>query len=770
MTQLERQRKYEYPARFTPKGLVDALDATDAFPGACVNLQNLIFDQSNPELVIAKPGTTTIVDFTAGVNYLSLDGAGFDYANTPNAAANRITGDLEIIAYIAADNYAPAGATDIISKRGNLIDIAYAFSIVGGNLNLTWSTTGSFINGQSRTSTATIPAAAGQAIWVRVTLDVNDGSGNNVVTFYTSQNPYGTALANIAWTMLGSAITTAGTTSIFGSVADLEAGARTAGGAALFAGKIFKAYLYNGLVANSGTLAASMVANDTTVGSPSWVSALTGETWTNQGTATIAGTAFVGAGVISVQTTIGNVTYGMISTTRNAGKDEPFAYDNSTGAFLNITGVTNANSPTTQATSGPWTPPTMASVGVYLIVTHPGFATGANKFGYFDLTNPAAPVWNAGDTATNALPSVPIWVANFNNRAYFGCTNTTPYTDVISLTRTSATQALTIGDTASTTAGCGLPVQTTSSGIVQALIVFKNFQVWQITGDPANTPANLALNYISLNVGCQSPRSIVSTPAGIYFVSISGLMMVNQFGALIFVLNSAKDDNPDIQAPMNNAVVPSRIAGGYSSTVYRVCMETIINGADVTNDYWFDEHRRRFNGPHTFTYDCVSQYGNFFILCSNANPAKLFKSEAMPSVNSSYQDAGATMTCTLQSSTFPKTGHMTVKQVIESTQELGASNANNTFQLTALDEQGTTLDNCNITIAAPGTLWGSGVWGAFSWASGFSRPRTYTVPWTKPLVFKKLALLTTAPANGALAIGTGFSRYKEAGYSNTPTS
>jgi len=34
------------PVRFTPKGLADAYDATDVFPGACRKLSNLVFDQS----------------------------------------------------------------------------------------------------------------------------------------------------------------------------------------------------------------------------------------------------------------------------------------------------------------------------------------------------------------------------------------------------------------------------------------------------------------------------------------------------------------------------------------------------------------------------------------------------------------------------------------------------------------------------------------------------------------------------------------------------
>jgi hypothetical protein len=52
--------------RFTPKGLADAYDSTDTFPGACRKLQNLVFDQSNPELVIARPGVDGSLTSFAG--------------------------------------------------------------------------------------------------------------------------------------------------------------------------------------------------------------------------------------------------------------------------------------------------------------------------------------------------------------------------------------------------------------------------------------------------------------------------------------------------------------------------------------------------------------------------------------------------------------------------------------------------------------------------------------------------------------------------------
>ncbi len=478
-------------------------------------------------------------------------------------------------------------------------------------------------------------------------------------------------------------------------------------------------------------------------------------------------TSFAGfntPGIVSVQVTVGSVTYGMIASAANVGKDEPFAYDHSTNLFLPIAGVAAANTPSTPAASGTWTPPVMASVGVNVIVTHPGFPGGVTKFGWFDITVPTAPVWNAGDTPTNGLTGTPTAVANFNNRAYFSFANRVEYTDVLTLVRTSAQQALVIGDVAPVTALSGLPLQTTSSGVVQALTVFKDFQIWQITGDP--TSNDLALNYLSLTMGSSAPRSIALSPLGLYFASISGPMMVDQFGVVRPVTHSAQEMEPDIRTAWANALIPSRIAGGYTGSIYRVCIQTIILGANVTVDYWFDEKKRRWTGPHSFSYDCLSQFGTYFILVSNAASAKLFKSEITPSGTSSYADNGTAIMSTIKTSTFPKTGHMNMKQVVESTIELASASSAGSFAITAQDDLGNTLDTCSVSILPVGALWGSAVWGGFFWASATNIPTPYNVPWTVPLVFKKMALYITAAAAASVAIGTFFARFRDTGYTN----
>lgn len=478
-------------------------------------------------------------------------------------------------------------------------------------------------------------------------------------------------------------------------------------------------------------------------------------------------TGFNTPGFVSVQATVGTMVYGMIATARNAGKDEPFCFDLTSGLFVAISGVTGANTPTSPATTGPWTPPTIANVGVYIIITHPGFnGAGTNFFGVIDTTTPGSPAWSSRNLTTTPLTAVPTAVANFANRAYFAVANKLPYSDVLVLVRTSATQQLTIGDNSTITALSGLPIQTTSSGVLAALMVFKANQVWQVTGDTASS--TLAQNFLSLTFGTRSPRSVALSPQGLYFAASAGPYFIDPLGGVRALTNTAQSPDPDIQTPYVNVTEPTRVAGCYSGSVYRVCIPTVINGLETTNDYWFDEHRRRWNGPHSFPYDCASPLGNDFIITGQAHPGLLINSQATPNISSVYTDLGAAQSPSMLTATFPKPGHMTEKQVVESTQELSSSGGNVTYSITAQDEQGNTLDSLSVAIIPAGGTWGGGgLWGGgLKWTNSYNIPHVYSLPWSVPLVFKKMALLISAVASAQLQIGTHYSRYQDTGYTN----
>lgn len=541
---------------------------------------------------------------------------------------------------------------------------------------------------------------------------------------------------------------------------------------------------------------------------------------------------------ITVHIAIGSVVYGMVSTGRNAGRDEPFAYDIDGGAFVAISGVTATNTPASPATSGAWTPPSMTVVGTKILVTHPGFSgtgtntssitgsitastvlvvtaavgtiyvgmvltggsatigttivalgsgTGgagtytvsvsqtaagpfsgsvaANFFGVIDITNPGSPIWSGQQLAFSPLPSVPNVVANLNNRAYFACLNVLYFSDILVPTsRTNASQSLTLGDPTPITALAGLPVQTTSSGVLQTLLAFKASQIWQISGDVVLS--NLALNYVSLTVGTSAPRSVTQTPFGTNFMAIDGPYLVDPVGVVRPLTGSPEVQQQDIQNPFIYATQPSRVSAGYSGGTYRICVSTTLELAAVTNEYWFDIERHRWNGPHTWPQDCCSQVGNYFAVSHVSKGAVLFKSQLIQDVNSVFTDNGVQISFQLESATLPKNGNMNEKSIVESTIELSTTGSVVNYQITALNGLGTTIDNTTILVQSAGYLWGTAVWGSFSWNSAINRPGVYTIPWTKPLVFQKFAVRIAGQSSNNIAIGTFYARYQDLGYTN----
>jgi hypothetical protein len=482
-------------------------------------------------------------------------------------------------------------------------------------------------------------------------------------------------------------------------------------------------------------------------------------------------------GVISVFLIVGTRIYGMIDTNTTIGFEEPFCYETATGAFITISGITANNVPAKAATTGLWTPPTMAMIGPKIFVTHPGFdgnVPASRFFGVIDVTTPASPAWSSQNTTVHALSAVPTSVNNFNNRAWWTVGNALTYSDSLAPTVvTNANQVLTVGDSSSITATAPLPVGTSTQGILEALLVFKGAaqSTWQITGDAAlNT---LEMQELSNNIGCWAPRSVVATPEGVKFQGTDGMYVVNLLGVISPLLNNQNNINPDLQTPFIEATkaLASRSAASYNQGVYRICVPTISQGNESVADYWFDEHMRRWNGPHTFTYDCAGAIDDKFVLCSNALPGKLFYSQVQQHAASIYTDQTdattfVTYQCNIISSLMPNRGDMAMNCIQEAEIELGRSSSPSQYNLTALDEFDTILGSAVITLNQSGPLWNTLNWNTHNWATVFPASKVLPIPWTAPIIFKRIALQVYMTAGPGISVGTYSMRYQTLGYMN----
>ena len=145
------------------------------------------------------------------------------YASAPDSAALSITGDIDIKAKVTLPDWTPAGAPLFVGKQqdaGNQQSF-YFFMYNDGRLGFRTSATGAAPILENDSTVAT-GFADGATKWVRVTLDVDNGSSQRVAKFYTSDN-------GTSWTQLGTTVTTAGVASIFNASSPLEIGSRNAG-------------------------------------------------------------------------------------------------------------------------------------------------------------------------------------------------------------------------------------------------------------------------------------------------------------------------------------------------------------------------------------------------------------------------------------------------------------------------------------------------------------------------------------------------------------
>lgn len=488
--------------------------------------------------------------------------------------------------------------------------------------------------------------------------------------------------------------------------------------------------------------------------------------------AAIVETSFVGfttPGFISAGYLVGSRFYGMIASGRTPGYDEPFCYDIVAGTFQTITGITAGNVPSSPASSGDWEPPTMALVGTKLIVTHPGFNYGAgNAFGWFETSNPSALTWNTGNTTgVIALPARPSVVAQFGGRAWFLVNPTVGqptayFTDILSLNITNAGQALTFDDNKPLTAAVGLPLENQLGGIIQSLIVFKgSANMYQVTGDFALS--TLAKNAMNVATGTLAPRSICVTPKGMAFIAPDGLRVID-FTAKIS--NPVGAEGGGVNNPFLNALAPSRISGAANANTLRM---TVQDGSAVgtpTYEYWFDLVKGKWSGPHTFPTDLALPYNNSFIIVPRNVKHSIWRSDVINTSLSTFVENGSAMTCSLQTSLLPDAMAMSESAMVETTFETVLPLSPSKILITAQDENYSAITPA-VQVGASGagpSYWGSAIWGVALWYGTSIRLTSVRIPWTAPIVFKRMTLNFTFTAAANVRIGAISMRIQQLGY------
>ena len=474
---------------------------------------------------------------------------------------------------------------------------------------------------------------------------------------------------------------------------------------------------------------------------------------------------------------VGNVAYGMVSL--GDGFDHPFALNLLTNAFITVTGTTGSNLPQSQPSSGPWTPPIMDLIGSKMVVTHPGFSATAFFIGWFDISTPTAPVWNAGNiTGAAGVPFTqpPIGVAQFFNRAYY-MVNYASQPQVIirdPLNPHAATGAsgagtvvpiLTFGDNTPLTAFGQLRLFNQLGGIIQALIVFKGTSnIYQITGDLAFASASNpqpAINAMNFATGTLAPLSLCSTPRGLAFVAPDGLRIID-FSAN--VSDPIGYDGQGVSAPFIFSGTPSRICAACNGNVIRISTQNTLLPTGGYQEYWYDIERKIWSGPHTFPASVIQPYGNSFVMAGQGVLGQLWRSDVVQSASSGFVESGNPMSYIYTTAFLPDTDQLGNIHVSQSLLTCALSATVAPVQVNAIDQNGTVIDTVTLTGTGGAANWGQFTWGQAAWGVSTNALNPRKLPWHFPLVFARAQFSVTGQSASPVRLGAFQFRYKQLRY------
>jgi hypothetical protein len=385
-----------------------------------------------------------------------------------------------------------------------------------------------------------------------------------------------------------------------------------------------------------------------------------------------------------------------------------------------------------------------------------------------------APLWGAGDTNPNPLPSQPVGVAQFNGRAYFACgTDGIVFSDSLlpcQVSNTNGVQALTTNDGLAVTAlGPLMEFSALTGGIVQGLIAFEGVaKMQQITGDP--TTGNLSMNALPVATGTLSPLSIVPCELGLAFMSPQGLRIINFAGQVEAPIG---DRGAGVAAPFVAALVPARICAAASSGIIRISVASGLVGGQPTQEFWYDLARKSWSGPHSFAASLIQAWGASFLMAPVNVTASLWQSDPRPNNTSVYVENGSAMTWAWQTCLQPDNAAMAMNTVVTMSFAMGFAPLTDPVTIQALDENGNQITGANGTIAAQTTIsntdgsatnWGQFNWNQADWGGAGFALKERSVSWPCELVFKQMSILATGISSYPTRIGNLYARVQPLGY------
>ena len=171
-----------------------------------------------------------------GSNFAFIPGLTGNYLSVPDSNPLDITGNIDLRAQIALDDWTPPAENVIIAKASSASTRSYKLSILSnGRIRLSLSTNGST---WTTIDSTVATGLTNRAIkWIRATIDVDNGLSQNESRFWLSDDGF-------TWSQLGTTVVNSGTLSIFSSSSPVEIGTEQTGQTPML-GKVFVVQVLN---------------------------------------------------------------------------------------------------------------------------------------------------------------------------------------------------------------------------------------------------------------------------------------------------------------------------------------------------------------------------------------------------------------------------------------------------------------------------------------------------------------------------------------------
>jgi hypothetical protein len=251
----------------------------------------------DPSLIGAAASTTLASGAFLDGNGLVFGGARDNYARTPDAAPLDITGDIDLRVLITKADWGSGGDQQFFAKTAITNQFSYEFwyRATTRQLGFIWSSDGT-VGSAVSISASVATFTDNQPVWLRATLDVDDGAGNRIIEFLESSD-------GTNWTSI-STTTQAGPTSVHIGTSPLDIGFLLRANTRELTGTVHKAEIRDGI---NGTVVFDADFAAQTAGALAFT-----ESSTNAATVTINTTRYT-YGLPNVQWSTSNATQSLVA-------------------------------------------------------------------------------------------------------------------------------------------------------------------------------------------------------------------------------------------------------------------------------------------------------------------------------------------------------------------------------------------------------------------------------------------------------------------------